>query len=271
MRVVSILDIALWDLKARKAGLPLYRLLGGKMQRLPVLVPCGYRREKNDEGLQAEVASHRASGVTAMKTMFTPRHLEARAEDVNEAREIAGTEVIFGNDFYATGSSAPEVSRALSSVAEAKLDFVEDPFALSAREEFVSFRRDWRGLLVTGETVSSLTAAEALCHSGWINAARFDATVCGGVTAWMQMRAMAAAQRQPVWPHCFPEIHAHLAAATGEPFVESSLPGYETINFGAVLKSPLPIAGGYYELPSRAGLGLDLDLEMLGALRVKDL
>jgi L-alanine-DL-glutamate epimerase-like enolase superfamily enzyme len=84
------------------------------------------------------------------------------------------------------------------------------------------------------------------------------------------MHALAAAQHQPVWPHCFPEIHAHLAAATGAPFVESPLPTYETVNFAAVLTSPLPINGGFYELSDRPGLGLELDDERLHAFRVRE-
>jgi L-alanine-DL-glutamate epimerase-like enolase superfamily enzyme len=271
MRAISILDIALWDLKARRANLPLYELLGGVTRRVPVLVPCGYRREDDSSyGLKNELQHYRDAGITAVKTMFTPPQLKAQAALINQARTVLGKDIMLGNDFFATAVNAAELLRALDEVTDAKLDFVEDPLALSNRQEFAAFRQNWKGGLVTGETVSTLTAARDLCQSGWISAARFDATVCGGVTAWMQMNALAVAQQQAVWPHCFPEIHAHLAAATGAPFVESPLPTYETVNFAAVLASPLPIAGGFYELPNRPGLGLDLNEEKLQAFRTNE-
>jgi D-arabinonate dehydratase len=271
MRAISILDIALWDLKARHANLPLFPLLGGVTKRVPVLVPCGYRREGDSNyNLQSELQHYRDAGVTAVKTMFTPSQLKAQAATINQARAVLGNDILLGNDFVAAGANSPELLRALDSVTSAKLDFIEDPFPLSNQQEFTAFRQNWKGLLMTGETVSTLTAAHDLCNSGWINAARFDATVCGGVTAWMRMHALATARHQPVWPHCFPEIHAHLAAATGAPFVESPLPTYETVNFAAVLSSPLPIAGGFYELPNRPGLGLDLNDEKLHAMRVNE-
>jgi D-arabinonate dehydratase len=271
MRAVSILDIALWDWKARRARLPLYQLLGGATARIPVLVPCGYRREDDTSySLRKELEHYRDAGVTAVKTMFTAPQMQAQAAAINEARRGLNPGTLFGNDFYATGNNAPELLKALETIADAQLDFVEDPFPLANRQEFSLFRQNWKGMLVTGETVSTLSAADDLCRSGWINAARFDATVCGGVSAWLRMRAVAAAQRQPVWAHCFPEIHAHLAAATGEPFVETSLPTYETINFAAVLDSPLPIVGGHYKLSDRPGLGLDLNEEKMQALRVKE-
>lgn len=270
MRGISILDIALWDWKARLANLPLYQLLGGVSNRVPLLVPGGYRRENDPSySLSSELAYYRTASVTAVKLMFTPMQLETRAAEVIEARDALGYEVLLGNDFHSTGKNAREVKRALDAVAEAKLDFIEDPFALSLRQEFTAFRQEWVKPLVTGETVSTLAEGHDLCRSGWINAARFDATVCGGVTAWLKMRALAAAHHQPVWPHCFPEIHAHLAAATGQPFVESPLPAFETVNFAAVLNSPLPIVDGHYELSDRPGLGLELDEDKLQALRTE--
>ncbi len=269
MRAISILDIALWDWKARRANMPLYRLLGGVANKVPVLVPCGYRRENDPRHtLSREVEQYLADGITAVKMMYTAEEIQAQAGEINRLRKSLSTEVFLGNDFYSTGASAAELLDALEAVKEAGLDFVEDPFPLSARDEFTAFRRDWKGALVTGENVSTLSEARDLCESGWINAARFDATVCGGVTAWMRMRALAAAKQQPVWPHSFPEIHAHLAAATGEPFVESSLPVFETVRFADVLETPLPIRDGHYELPDRPGLGLDLNFGKIEALRV---
>jgi D-arabinonate dehydratase len=271
MRAISILDIALWDLKARRANLPLYQLLGGVTKRIPVLVPCGYRREGDSNyNLRSEFQHYRDAGITAVKTMFPPSQLKAQAATINDARTALGRDILFGNDFFATGVNAPELLRALDTLTDGKLDFIEDPLPLASRQEFAALRQNWKGILVTGETVSTLAAAQDLCQSGWINAARFDATVCGGVTAWMRMNALAAAQQLPVWPHCFPEIHAQLAAATGAPFVESTLPAYETINFAATLASPLPIAAGFYELPNRPGLGLELDEEKLRDLRASE-
>ena len=268
-RALSIIDIALWDLKAQHAGLPLHHLLGGHLSKVPIMVPAGYRRDgETTESLLHEVEFYREANVPVVKFMFPPALVRKNNTLIQEARRRLGPGVVLGNDFLGRGQDVPEILTCLATVEDAGLDFLEDPFPLTKPQSFRELGHKWAGRVLTGETVSSLDQARTLINGCPLHAVRWDATVCGGVTAWLRLQALAAAFHLPVYAHCAPEIHAHLAAATGQPYVETSLPEFETINFRALLKQDYPIVNGFYELPETQGIGLELDEEKLAAFRV---
>jgi L-alanine-DL-glutamate epimerase-like enolase superfamily enzyme len=264
MRAVSIADIALWDVQARRAKVPVCRALGGAPQRLPILVPAGYRREgEGPEGLRREMEHYAAKQVPAVKLMMTTAGVARAADAIITARKLLGPAVALGIDLLGTAHDAPAAASAHQAVAEAQLDFIEDPFDPADVEKLRALKARVDCKLVTGEKTDDQDDAVTLASSAAIDAARFDATVCGGVTAWMRMHAAAKAQGLPVWPHVFPEFHAHLSAATGQPYVESPAPPYDTLNLSALLRDPPAIRDGHWHMSDRPGWGCDLDRDRL--------
>jgi D-arabinonate dehydratase len=271
-RAISILDIALWDIKAKCANISLSRLIveeriagdekAGKVlpDRLPILVPCGYRREKDgDYSLLKELAFYRDAGVRNLKTMLFPMQAQTSADILVQARKMLGDDTVLGNDFFARAQDAPELLRVLETLEDARLDFIEDPFPLTERKAFRKLRDCFAGQIITGETVSSEIIADTLMESGCVSAVRWDATMCGGITRWLRMQKTAEILGLDVWPHVMPEIHIHLAAATGQPYVEMPLPEFNTMAFDSVLRNPLVAHEGCCLVPTETGLGIELD------------
>jgi L-alanine-DL-glutamate epimerase-like enolase superfamily enzyme len=95
LRAMSAFDIALWDVRARRAGLPLWRLLGGTRRQVPVYASGGYYGVgRDDGGLRAELELYRASGFAAVKIKVAGATVADDVRRVELVREVMGDTAI---------------------------------------------------------------------------------------------------------------------------------------------------------------------------------
>ena len=258
MRCLSAADIALWDIKAQAAGLPLWQVLGGARERIPASVAGGYPRPgRSLDSLGEEVAGYVADGYPWIKIAGGPL-----AEDTQRLRVAASAigDKALAYDAHWAWRTLPEVVPTVRSWDVFDLAYLEDPFpsdspALAAR------LREQTGLaLALGEDVVGRYAYRDLIAAAMPDILRVDATTAGGISEVVKICALAAAESIPVLPHIFPELHVHLAAALPIVMaVEVTDPVQEIDLFWRVLREPVRAVDGHVTAPTGPGLGIELD------------
>ncbi|MBA2357246.1 MAG: mandelate racemase/muconate lactonizing enzyme family protein [Actinobacteria bacterium] len=266
MAAIAGIDIALWDVKARAAGLPLYKLLGACRSTVACYASGGYYGadgEADLEGLVAEMAGYAALGFAAVKMKVGGLSL---AEDVARVRAVR--EALPEVRIMLDANSAYDVPSAI----EAAQAF--EPLGIHWFEEPVAWFDPVVGLgRVAAHTSVSLASGERelhrfgcrdlVDHSG-IRYLQFDATRAGGITEWLRCAAYAGAHGVLMAPHHDPQIHGHLVAAVPNGYVLEVFPNpvRDPLWSELFVEQP-PVVGGELVLGEAPGLGVTLNRDTL--------
>jgi D-arabinonate dehydratase len=266
MRALSAVDIALWDLKAKALGVPLWRLLGGYRTRMPAQVAGGYPADDVTlDDLAAEVAGYAARGFRYVK--IAAGRLEEDTARLRAARAAAPTTGLI-HDVHGAWRSALDVIPVVRGWEELELDTLEDPFPSEQMPQVARLRAATRIPIALGEDLVGRSAFRDLLASRLVDVLRVDATTMGGISEVIKVIAMASAEGLAVGPHVFPEIHVHLGAAFGNiRTVEMTDParGYEALH--RLFSTWVRVEDGEFVAPETPGLGVELDWRTVDAYR----
>jgi L-alanine-DL-glutamate epimerase-like enolase superfamily enzyme len=258
MRCLSAVDIALWDIKAQVAGLPLWQVLGGARETAPAMVAGGYPRAGTTlDELAAEVAGYAAAGIELIK--IAAGDLAADTERLRVSKDAAGPSRL-AYDVHWAWKRLADVLPTVRGWADLELAFLEDPFP-SESPRLAARLRDRTGIpLALGEDVTGRHAYRDLLEQAPPDHLRLDATTAGGISEAVKVCALAAADSIPVLPHIFPELHIHLAAALPiVAAVEVTDPDQEIDLFWRLLVEPLRPVRGVLTAPRTPGIGAAID------------
>ena len=128
--------------------------------------------------------------------------------------------------------------------------------------------RGVRTPVATGEIDYGRWAFKRLLDSRAASVLQPDVGVCGGVTEWKRISALAATHGVPVAPHSRQESHVHLVASTPNATWLEYFPDDSITNISRVFTTALEIVDGRAVIPDRPGFGVELDEEALTAYRV---
>ncbi|WP_067830269.1 mandelate racemase/muconate lactonizing enzyme family protein [Actinomadura kijaniata] len=269
VRALSALDIALWDLKARRAGQPLAVLLGGSTAPQRAYASGGYYRPDDGdwaEAVAAEIAFNRAQG-------FTDHKIKVGGLTVAEdARRVAAAVEAIGG----TGALALDANNAYRSVREARaaieaferaagdtpLWWFEEPLSPERIAEHGELAARIRTPVATGEIHQTRWEARALIEARAAAVLQTDAGVAGGVTEWLRIAHAADAFGLRMAPHWHHNLHVHLTAAVSNALVVEYFALEKGIfNFEALLtpRTRLEYGDGLVRVPDRPGLGVEFD------------
>lgn len=265
MRALSLVDIALWDLKATGADLPLHRLLGGLSERVPVMAICGYPSPgRSAEAVGARMAELLGSGYPLVKVPRWPDPAATSAILRTASRAGATADRIVVDAAWAWR----DAHAALSEIRRwdvAPLAWLEDPFVATRTGDYRRLHRACPHPLGVGDEVHDADVVAELAVTEVIDVMRLDATVSGGVTGAWRAMDFAGQLGVPVSLHVHAPIHLHLAAAhpaciSIEAFDE---PDARFDPEHRMLATSSPLVGGFASLPERPGLGCEVDLDFV--------
>ena len=196
---MSGLDMALWDIRAKAAGWPLHRLLGGVSKPIPAYaggVALGY--QPPDE-LVVEARAHVEAGYRAVKLRIgdTVRDDIARMEAV---RRAFGEEL----DILADANTAyrlEDARRVMPAMDALDMGWLEEPFPPHDRRAYAQARGYGRTPLAAGENHFTRFEFAPLLDDGAIGVWQPDLSKCGGITEALRIAAIASAHKIPVHPH----------------------------------------------------------------------
>jgi len=257
---ISAIDIALWDLKAKALGLPLYRLLGQYTDTVPIYGSGGWTNLSEDE-LVEEMTGYIDRGIPRVKMKVAKNFGSEEEEDMNRleiVRDAVGDEVEMfvdaNNGYYA--KQAIEMSRYFE---EYGVRWFEEPVLADDIEGLIKVSRAIDIPVATGEHEYTKYGFKELLTRGAVDIVQPDVGRVGGITEWLKVAHMAHAFNLPVAPHGAQLVHLHLACATPNLKLVEYLGVVEKMDRFFYTSFPEPVNGMWSPYADRPGLGLELD------------
>lgn len=276
MAALSAIDLALWDIKGRALGLPVYKLLGGAVRdRVPVYLDVSW--DDPDDEQRAVVERALADGYKAFKTGPLPsrwRELEwgdalaAGRAQLRELRELVGPAVEIGLDAHAQHFEPWRALQLADALAEYRPSFIEEPLRMENRAAMAGLRRRYPVPLATGETLYTKFEFEELIAADGVDLIQPDILMCGGMTEIRKIAFIAEARDVSVAPHnpngpVATLSSAHFAMATLNcPVLEYRPPTDDEVAMAPGARLPVD---GYIEVSDSPGWGIELDEEAIAA------
>jgi galactonate dehydratase len=288
LSAISAVDIALWDIKGKAAGMPVYELLGGlyrsKVQLYANYWFTGGGHSPEDYARQAKETV--AKGFTALK--FDPfAHVNYwYGEDLSDNNGLSEKQKQLALDVVAAVAKAagPEVQIAIETHAFlngptavemanrlAQLGFncmwYEEPALPEFPDSIADIRRKITLPVCVGERLHSRFMLRSILEKQAADIVMPDITRCGGISEMRKMANLAETYNVPIAPHnpngpISTIASAHTMATVPnffrQEFMVNDVPWRD-----ACLSHPLPVSEGFFEMPDRPGLGFDIDESVL--------
>jgi L-alanine-DL-glutamate epimerase-like enolase superfamily enzyme len=250
---IAAVDIALWDLKARSLGVPLWTLLGGYDARVPCYAG-GIDLDFALDKLLAQTDDNLKRGFRAIKMKVGRAKLSEDVARVRAMREKLGADfpLMVDANMRWTPDEAVRAARALQSL---DVYWLEEPTIPDDVQGHARVVREGGLPVATGENLHTLYEFKQMIAAGAVTFPEPDVTVCGGVTGFMKVARLAEAFNLPVTSHGAHDITVHLlAAAPNRSYLEAHGFGLDRY-----IAQPLVIQDGFAVAPDRPGHGVEFD------------
>ena len=286
MSAWSAIEIAMWDILAKHANLPLYNLLGGPSRERVKVYANGWSSGSETIEQNVERALKvKAMGFTALKWDPFPgpwRNFIHREDEDHVVRYVKALREALGPEF----TLLVEVHRRLAPIhairigkrlAEYDIGWYEEPCLCDNIELVAEVRRALRGIpIVTGEAIYSKEGFAAAFAAGAADIINPDICNCGGIGAMLDIAAMAQPYAVAMAPHNYNSTLVGLAATVQ---LSAMIPNFWLaecfINLkpacDAIAVTPLTVQDSFVELPTTPGHGIDIDVEKLRAHPYRDM
>jgi L-alanine-DL-glutamate epimerase-like enolase superfamily enzyme len=250
---LSAFDMALWDLKAKRAGLPLWRLLGG----FDPEVPCyagGIDLDLSLDALLRQTDDNLSKGFRAIKMKVGRKNLFEDVERVRAMREHLGQNFPLMADANMKWTIDGAI-RAARMLQPFDLTWLEEPTIPDDPAGHARILREGGLPIAAGENLRSLWEFKLLVAGGGVSYPEPDVTNCGGVTPFMKITHLAEAFNLPVTSHGAHDVTVHcLAACPNRSYLEAHGFGLDRY-----IAEPLRIEDGFALAPGRPGHGIAFD------------
>ncbi|MDF2709506.1 MAG: mandelate racemase/muconate lactonizing enzyme [Nonomuraea muscovyensis] len=249
-QAIAALDIALWDLKASRAGLPLAKLLGAHRDSVRCYNTSGGFLHTPIEQVLDNASAAVERGIGGIKLKVGHPDAKVDLARVSAVREHLGDGVPLMVDANQQWDrpTAQRLGRALEPYG---LVWIEEPLDAYDAAGHAALAASLDTPIATGEMLTSVGEHAELIRLGAADVIQPDAPRIGGITPFLRLAALAEHNRLQLAPHFAMEIHVHLAAAYGlEPWVEH----FEWLE--PLFEERLEIRDGRMLVPSRPGLGV---------------
>ena len=257
LAALSAVDIAIWDLRARAAGLPLYQLLGPRHEGMEVYGSGRATNLMTTEELVSGTLEYVAEGYRAVKLRAGGRPLEEEVERMSAVRDAVGPQVRLMVDCNER-LDYPSALWFGRQLAELGFFWLEEPLVSDDLEGYARLAGNLDVAIAAGEHLQGRFEFLQYLRAGAAGVLQPDAALCGGVTEFARIGTLAEAFGIPLSPHFLPELHIHLCAAAGSCTYIEHFPLIDDL-FEESLE---PVEGVMYP-PQRPGHGIAWNEEAL--------
>jgi L-alanine-DL-glutamate epimerase-like enolase superfamily enzyme len=252
----SAVDMALWDIRAKALGVPLWKLLGGARDRIPTYASGALMRGLSDDQIVKSARTLVERGFYQMKTQLALPGATSPAREVARARlvrEAVGPDITLMCDINQRWrpEQAIDIGRRVEDV---NFFWLED---VTTADDFPGLARVTSTLktpIAGGEYVYGIAPFRHMMEARSVDIPMVDLVRVGGITQWLKVAGMAEAFNLPIVSHLIPEVHVHLVAAVPNGLTVEYMPWLRAL-FQEV---PLPVKGELV-MPTKPGLGLAFD------------
>ncbi|MGI9335879.1 MAG: mandelate racemase/muconate lactonizing enzyme family protein [Gammaproteobacteria bacterium] len=259
---LAAVDVALWDLKAKRAGEPLWRFLGGHSDRVPAYAG-GIDLDFTLEALLDQARGFLDQGFRAIKMKVGRDQLSDDVTRVRAMRELLGDDFAFMADANMRWSVS-EAVRAARALQAFGLIWLEEPTVPDDFDGHAEIQKEGGVAIAAGENLHTVYEFERLIAVGGASFPEPDLATLGGITPWLKVAHLAEAVNLPVTSHGVHDLHVHLLCAVPN----SSYLEVHGFGLEQFMAHPLKLVEGEAVAPERPGHGVELDWDALQAHRV---
>ncbi|HET9660810.1 MAG TPA: mandelate racemase/muconate lactonizing enzyme family protein [Thermomicrobiales bacterium] len=259
---LAAVDTALWDLRCKAAGQPLWLLGGGYRERVPLYDTEGGWLNIPIEEIVAEARASVARGWPGVKIKVgKPDPMEDVAR-LTAVREAIGPNIDLMIDANQSFTYAEAKRRALL-FEHLNLFWFEEPMPAEDMSGHVQLARSTSIPVAVGESIYSLSHFREYLAAGACGIVQVDVARIGGITPWLKTAHLAESFNVKVAPHFLMELHVSLAAAVPNALYVEHIP-----QLARLTRRGLEISAGHAVAPSEPGIGIDWDFDAIDNLRV---
>jgi L-alanine-DL-glutamate epimerase-like enolase superfamily enzyme len=260
---VAATDIALWDLKSKVAGLPLYKLLGGYRDRVPVYNTDGGWLNHSLKLLEDETRKIVAAGFCGTKIKVGKDDPMEDVERLAAVRKVLGPNGTLMVDANERFTHAEAIKRA-HLWEDFNLFWFEEPLPAEDISGHGKVKAHTSIPIALGESLFNRQQFKDYIVADGVSIVQPDVCRCGGITEWLKIAHMADCFGMQVSPHFVMELHLPLVAAIPNGLFVEYIPSLDS-----VLRAPLKLEDGCFRPSEEPGLGVDWNAENLEPYRVK--
>jgi len=259
---IAAVDTALWDLRAKKQNLPLWKLAGGARDRCPLYTTEGGWLHIDTAALVDDAVQAKAKGFSGSKVKIGRPHA---AEDV--ARLVAVRKAV-GDDFEIMTDAnqafpLDEAIRRASLLRDLNLAWLEEPMPADDIEGHVRLAQSTSTPIAVGESLYSIRHFREYMARGACSIVQVDVGRIGGITPWLKVAHTAEAFGIRVCPHFLMELHISLVCAVQNGGYLEYIPQLDEVT-----TAPIEIEDGMALAPREPGLGIAWDWDAVEARSV---
>jgi L-alanine-DL-glutamate epimerase-like enolase superfamily enzyme len=274
IHAMSGVDIALWDIKGKALGQPIWKLLGGGFhQRIKAYASTLFGATPKETHDLAK--RFRDRGFSAVKFGWAPMGQDEKTDIalVREGRKGLGDDGQLMIDAGLVWDAKTAIQRARA-FSEYNIFWLEEPLRADDYRGYRKLSAATEVRIAAGEEESNRQSYQQLMDEGQIDVVQVDLTRCGGFTEAMKIASLAYDRGIPVVNHGF-TTYINVAAALHflnsipNSFITEFVVEEETTLRDAITKEPIRAVDGYLTIPDAPGLGVELNEEALAEYTVR--
>ena len=270
MSAMAGIDIALWDIKGKAVGLPVFRLLGGTRNAVFTYAVGGmYRKGGSMFTCVDELAGFVQQGFHAVKLKSGALSLNDEVARVRAVREAIGPATQLMLDVNAA-YDVPSAIEYAGAMAPFDITWLEEPLHWYLQPaDFVRLANACPIPLSHGEREWHRFTVRDFIDSGALRYIQFDSARFGGITEGVRVAAYAEQKGVSIQPHSWPHLHAHIVSAFGDAAfgAEYVAPSGHPIHH-RIFSGGAHYRDGQLHLTEAPGFGLEVDWKAVQALTV---
>jgi L-alanine-DL-glutamate epimerase-like enolase superfamily enzyme len=260
---LAAIDLALWDIRCKAAGQPLWIMAGGAKPGTPIYDTEGGWLHLSTDRLVADAVAKQAAGWSGVKVKIGKPSPAEDKERIGALRAALGPRMNIMVDANQSLSAAEAVRRARL-LEEFDLYWFEEPLPAEDMSGHVHLMRSTSIPVAVGESIYSLSHFREYLAAGAAGILQPDVARIGGITPWLKAAHLAEAFNVKVAPHFLMEIHVSLCAAVPNSIYVEHIPQLRAITRRASIR----IEGGVAFAPNEPGLGIDWDFDVIRSMAV---
>lgn len=275
MSAISAIDLALWDIKGKALGVPVYELLGGKVHdRIKIYANGWFAGSNTPEGYAERASEVISQGYSALKfypfggeQIITPERISHGVSLVSAVREAVGPNVEIGIDIRARLNvwSARRVAQRLEPL---DIAWLEEPILFDNVDTLVAFAREVNVPIATGEQLYTRWEFRPLLEQNAVGIIQPDLCHAGGISELKKIASAAETYYVTVAPHnsngpISTISSLHLDISIPNCFMQEVFLNFLP-RYNEVLTNPIVIENGHCTLTDAPGWGTDIDEDALG-------